>query len=120
ASGDFDNDGLVDLFITAVGGNRLFRNLGGGKFVDATKIAGVSGATNGWSTCAAWFDYDNDGRIDLFVGNYVEWSKEIDLKVGFKIDGTKRAYGQPTSFSGAHPQLFHNEGGGKFMDVSAR
>jgi hypothetical protein len=119
ACGDFDNDGLVDVFITAVGGNRLFRNLGGGKFADVTKDAGVGGTSNGWSTCAAWFDCDNDGRLDLFVGNYVEWSKEIDLKVGFKIDGTKRAYGQPMSFAGAFSQLYHNDGGGKFSDVSA-
>ena len=119
AAGDFDNDGLVDLFITAVGGNRLYQNLGGGKFSDVTLDSGVGGG-EGWSTCAAWLDYDNDGRLDLFVGNYVQWSKEIDLKVGFKIDGTRRAYGQPTSFSGAFPQLFHNDGGGTFSDVSAR
>jgi hypothetical protein len=119
ACGDFDNDGLVDLFITGVGGNRLFRNLGGGKFADVTKAAGVGGSTENWSTCAAWFDYDNDGRLDLFVGNYVQWSKEIDLQVGFKIDGTKRAYGQPTSFAGTFSQLYHNDGEGKFSDVSA-
>lgn len=119
AFGDFDNDGRVDAYITGVGGNRLFRNLGGGKFLDVTKEAGVGGASDGWSTCAAWFDADNDGRLDLFVGNYVQWSKEIDLKVGFKIDGTKRAYGQPTSFAGAFPQLYHNDGNGKFSDVSA-
>ena len=120
AFGDFDNDGRGDVFITAVGGNRLFRNLGGGKFVDVTKEAGVSGAPDGWSTCAAWLDFDNDGRLDLFVGNYVQWSKEIDLKVGFKIDGAKRAYGQPTSFAGTFPQLYHNDGNGKFFDVSAQ
>ena len=120
AAGDFDNDGQVDVFITAVGGNRLFRNLGAGKFGDVTREAGVGGAAEGWSTCAAWFDYDNDGRLDLFVGNYVQWSKEIDLKVGFKIDGTKRAYGQPTSFAGTFPQLYHNDGAGKFSDVSAQ
>ena len=119
AFGDYDNDGRVDVFITAMGGNRLFHNLGGGKFADVTKEAGVGGAPDGWSTCAAWFDADNDGRLDLFVGNYVQWSKEIDLKVGFKIDGTKRAYGQPTSFAGTFPQLYHNDGNGKFSDVSA-
>jgi hypothetical protein len=120
AFGDFDNDGRVDVFVTAVGGNRLFRNLGGGKFADVTEESGVGGSPEGWSTCAAWFDFDNDGRLDLFVGNYVEWSKEIDLKVGFKIDGRQRAYGQPTSFAGTFPQLYHNDGNGKFSDVSAQ
>ncbi|MEY2407382.1 MAG: enediyne biosynthesis protein [Verrucomicrobiota bacterium] len=120
ATGDFDNDGRVDIFITAVGGNHLFHNLGAGKFADVTREAGVSGAVENWSTCAAWLDFDNDGLLDLFVGNYVQWSKEIDLKVGFKIDGVKRAYGQPTSFSGAFPLLYHNDGGGKFSDVSER
>src|SRR5207247_3849427 len=58
AFGDYDNDGRVDVFITAMGGNRLFHNLGGGKFADVTKEAGVGGAPDGWSTCAAWFDAD--------------------------------------------------------------
>ena len=120
AVGDFDNDGLVDLFVTGVGGNRLFRNLGGGKFTEVTATAGVAGPANGWSTCAAWLDYDNDGRLDLFVGYYVKWSKEIDLEVGYKIDGTRRAYGQPMNFEGTYPLLFHNEGNGRFTDVSAR
>ena len=120
AAGDFDNDGNVDLFITAVGGNRLFRNLGGGKFADATGTAGVGGPATDWSTCAAWVDYDNDGRLDLLVGNYVRWSREIDFEVGFKIDGAHRAYGQPMNFQGAFPCLFHNEGGGKFTDVSTQ
>lgn len=119
AVGDYDNDGKTDIFITAVGGNRLFHNLGGGKFADSTREAGVGGSSNGWSTCAAWLDYDNDGRLDLFVGNYVQWSKDIDLKIGFKIDGKTRAYGQPMTFSGTQPYLYHNDGGGKFSDVSA-
>src|SRR6185436_18725047 len=117
---DYDNDGLVDLFITGVGADRLFRNLGGGKFRDTTEAAGVGGSAESWGTCAAWFDYDNDGRLDLWVGSYVRWSKEIDLEVGYKIDGTTRAYGQPMNFQGAFPALFHNEGGGKFADVSAK
>jgi len=119
AVGDFDNDGLVDVLITGVGGNHLFRNLGQGKFADVTKAAGVGGAPTDWSTCAAWFDYDNDGKLDLLVGNYVRWSKEIDFEVGFKIDGTTRAYGQPMNFQGAFPILFHNEGNGRFSDASA-
>ncbi len=120
ALGDFDNDGLVDLFVTGVGGNRLFRNLGAGKFSDVTSASGVGGLPSDWSSCAAWFDYDNDGKLDLFVGHYVKWSREIDFEVGFKIDGTTRAYGQPMSFQGAFPALYHNDGGGKFSDVSAK
>ncbi len=120
ALGDFDNDGMTDLFVTGVGGNRLFRNLGSGKFADVTAASGVGGLSSDWSSCAAWFDYDNDGKLDLFVGHYVKWSREIDFEVGFKIDGTTRAYGQPMSFQGAFPALYHNEGGGKFSDVSAK
>ena len=119
AIGDYDNDGLVDVFVTGVGGSRLFRNLGG-QFQDLTQEAGVGGTAADWSTCAAWFDYDNDGRLDLFVGNYVRWSKEIDLEVGYKIDGATRAYGQPMNFQGAFPYLYHNDGNGKFSEVAAR
>ncbi len=120
AVGDIDNDGLVDVFVTGVGGNRLFRNLGGGKFADVTTDSGLAGLPSDWSSCAAWFDYDNDGKLDLFVGHYVRWSREIDFEVGYKIDGTTRAYGQPMSFQGAFPSLYHNDGGGKFSDVSAK
>src|SRR5262249_11669025 len=95
AFGDFDNDGLVDVFITAVGKNHLFKNLGNGKFKDVTAEAGVAGDEKEWSTCATWFDIDNDGDLDLFVGNYVRWSPEIDMQVGWKLVGIGRAYGQP-------------------------
>jgi hypothetical protein len=119
AVGDMDNDGNVDVLITGVGGNRLFRNLGGGKFSDITSNSGLGGGTSDWSTCAAWLDYDNDGKLDLFIGSYVRWSKEIDFEVGFKIDGSTRAYGQPMNFQGAFSHLFHNDGQGHFSDVSA-
>lgn len=119
AIGDYDNDGHEDVFITAVGGNRLFHNEGQGMFREVTAEAGVGGATNDWSSCAAFFDYDNDGRLDLFVGNYVQWSREIDAEVGYKIDGRTRAYGQPMNFAGAFPRLYHNEGQGRFVEVSA-
>jgi hypothetical protein len=120
AIGDYDNDGLDDVFITAVGGNHLFHNEGGGKFKEVTLEAGVGGSTNDWSTCAAWIDYDNDGKLDLYVGNYVTWSREIDAQVGYKIDGKTRAYGQPMNFAGAFPRLYHNDGNGHFTDVSAQ
>src|SRR6266404_6265141 len=119
AIGDYDNDGLPDIYITAVGGNHLFHNDGHGKFHEATLEAGVGGSTNDWSTCAAFIDYDNDGRLDLFVGSYVKWSREIDAEVGYKIDGRTRAYGQPMNFTGAFPHLYHNDGQGRFSDVSA-
>jgi hypothetical protein len=119
AIGDYDNDGLDDVLITGVGGCHLFHNLGEGKFKDVTQESGVGGSTNDWSTCAAWIDYDNDGKLDLYVGNYVTWSREIDAKVGYKIDGKTRAYGQPMNFAGAFPRLYHNDGNGHFTDVSA-
>ncbi len=120
AVGDYDNDGLPDVFITGVGGNHLFHNEGGGKFKEVTAEAGVGGPPDGWSTSAAWIDYDNDGKLDLFVCNYVKWSRDIDAQVGYKIDGRTRAYGQPVNFEGAFPMLYHNEGGGRFTDVSEK
>src|SRR5438477_10318344 len=120
AIGDYDNDGFDDVYITGVGGNHLFHNEGGGKFKEVTLAAGVGGDTNDWGSCAAWVDYDNDGRLDLFVGNYVKWSKAIDAEVGYKIDGRTRAYGQPVNFEGAFPKLYHNDGNGHFADVSAQ
>ena len=118
AIGDYDNDGFDDVYITGVGGNHLFHNEGGGKFKEVTLAAGVGGDTNDWGSCAAWIDYDNDGRLDLFVGNYVKWSKAIDAEVGYKIDGRTRAYGQPVNFEGAFPKLYHNDGNGHFTDLS--
>jgi hypothetical protein len=120
AVGDYDNDGLDDVFITAVGGNHLFHNEGAGHFREVTQEAGVGGSSTDWSTCAAFVDYDNDGRLDLFVGDYIQWSREIDAQVGYKIDGQTRAYGQPMNFQGAFPHLYHNDGEGHFTDVSAR
>ena len=119
ACGDYDNDGLIDLYFTAVGKNRLFRNLGQGKFTDVTEQAGVAGSANEWGTSCGWFDYDRDGDLDLFVCNYIEWTREKDLSMEFTLDGTLRAYGRPTDFRGASPKLYRNDGEGKFSDVSA-
>jgi hypothetical protein len=119
AFGDYDNDGFVDVFITAVGKNFLFKNLGNGKFQNVTATASVAGAEREWSAAATWFDYDNDGDLDLFVANYVRWSPEIDLQVGTKIPNIGRIYGQPKDFEGTLPYLYRNDGSGLFTDVSA-
>jgi hypothetical protein len=118
AVGDYDNDGRVDVFLTGVGENRLFHNEGAGKFKDLTASSGATSARREWSTCAAWVDFDNDGDLDLFVGNYVRWSKQIDFEVGYKIDGLHRAYGQPTNFEGAFPYFYRNDGNGRFTEIA--
>lgn len=120
ACGDFDNDGDVDVFISCVGYNHLFLNEGGGKFRDVTLQAGVAGSDTAWSTSCGWFDYDLDNDLDLFVCNYIQWSREIDASMEFTLDGTLRAYGRPTDFKGEFPYLYRNDGDGKFTDVSAQ
>jgi len=117
ACGDHDNDGDVDVYLTAVGPNRMFRN-DGGKFTEITREAGVAGGENAWSTSAGYLDYDKDGDLDLFVCNYIKWSRDIDFAVDFKLVGVGRAYGPPTNFEGAHCSLYRNDGNGKFTDVS--
>jgi hypothetical protein len=118
AVGDYDGNGWVDLFITTVGKNRLFRNELG-HFTESTEQSGVGGDDDAWSTAAAFFDYDRDGDLDLFVGNYVTWSKQIDIEVDFRLTGIGRAYGPPTNFAGTHSYLYRNDGSGRFTDVSA-
>ncbi len=120
AVGDYDNDGLPDVFVTAVGGNHLFHNEGNGKFREVTTQAGVGGAADDWSTGCGWIDYDNDGRLDLFVCNYVRWSAEIDLAKSYELPNIGRAYGPPRNFAGTFPRLYHNDGQGRFTEVSAQ
>ena len=117
AVGDYDNDGFDDLFITAVGQSHLFHNNGNGTFTDVTKAAGLWGP-NEFSTSAAWVDYDRDGKLDLVVGNYVQWSEKSDLYC--TIDGAHKSYCTPESYKGASARLWHNLGGGKFEDVSQK
>jgi hypothetical protein len=114
AAADYDNDGKVDVYLTALGGNRLFRNLGGGKFIDVTRPSGV--ADSGFSTSALWFDYDVDGDVDLFVAHYVEWSPEKDLFC--TLDGKNKSYCTPESYKGQSPSLFRNRGNGTFENVT--
>ena len=132
AVGDYDSDGDVDLFVSAVGpnvsddakprteqgtgSNRLFRN-DGGKFVDATAEAGVAGCEDDWSTSCGFLDYDNDGDLDLFVANYVKWTRAFDKAQPFTLTGGERAYGRPQDFPGTFPYLYRNDGEGKFTEV---
>jgi enediyne biosynthesis protein E4 len=117
AVGDYDGDGFVDVFVSAVGQNRLLHNDAGKSFTDVTASTGVAGADNAWSSSAAFFDYDGDGDLDLFVCNYVDWSKEINESVDYRLTGIGRAYGPPTDFGGTQSYLYRNDGG-EFTDVS--
>ena len=115
AIGDFDNDGFDDIFITALGHNHLFRNNGNGSFSDVTKHAGLEGPS-AFSTSAAWVDYDRDGKLDLVVANYVQWSSETDLYCA--LDGKTKSYCTPEAYKGASVRLWHNRGDGTFEDVT--
>jgi len=115
AAADYDNDGHVDLFVAGVGKNFLYHNRGDGTFEDVTEQAGIKSGV--WSVGAAWFDYDNDGLLDLFVVNYVQWSPEFD-RVCEDASRQVRVYCHPRYFDGLPNTLYHNEGNGKFKDVS--
>jgi enediyne biosynthesis protein E4 len=115
AVGDYDNDGYDDLFVTAYGQNHLFHNNGNGTFTDVTKQAGLWGPHD-LSTSAAWVDADRDGRLDLLVANYVQWTPQTDLFC--TMDGVHKSYCTPESYHGASLRLWHNNGNGAFTDVT--
>ena len=121
ATGDIDNDGDVDLYVTNFGdtnfgGNQLFRNEGDGTFADITQEAGV--ADSSWSVSAAFFDSNGDGWLDLYVGNYVDYTLAGD-KPCYRADSA-RDYCSPASYRPVPDRLFQNRGDGTFEDVSER
>jgi hypothetical protein len=111
---DFDNDGLVDIYLTAVGPNRLFKNMGKARFTEVTKRAGVGDP--GFSASAMWVDYDNDGWLDLYVTNYVEWSIATDRFCS--VDGKSKSYCTPEAYEGQSPTLYRNRRDGTFENVT--
>ncbi len=119
ALADYDSDGWTDVFLTAVGSNRLLHNQNGQRFVDITAQAGVAGGEAEWSSSAAFLDIDNDGDLDLFVANYVRWSKAIDDQLDYRLTGVGRAYGPPKDYQGTFPYLYRNNGDGSFTDITA-
>ncbi len=115
AVADYDNDGRPDIYVTNFGRNQLYHNEGDGTFKDVTEQAGVAGG--GWSSGAAFFDYDGDGRLDLFVVRYLDWDFSNSPWCGpEKIE--RRGYCHPNAFQAVTHILYHNEGNGKFRDVS--
>ena len=120
AVGDYDNDGFSDIFITAYAGNHLLHNDGKGHFTDTAAVAGVSDTDKGvrWCTGATWVDYDRDGKLDLIVLRYCPWTPETD--VACKNNQQKRTYCSPEMYTEGRPRLYHNEGSGKFADVTEK
>jgi enediyne biosynthesis protein E4 len=117
AVGDYDNDGFDDLFITTMGQSHLFHNNGNGTFTDVTQKAGLMSPKE-FSTSAAWIDYDKDGKLDLVVANYVQWSLEGDLYC--TLDGKSKSYCTPESYKGTSVRLWHNRGDGTFEDATKK
>ncbi len=115
---DYDNDGRPDLFVTSTrGGNVLFRNLGGGKFEDVTKKAGVGHV--GHSQSAVFFDYDNDGHLDLFLCNTAKWTEDV-YNPNFRYYLGKGLFGGVLTSPKEYNVLYHNNGDGTFTDVTEK
>ena len=120
AVGDYDNDGRPDIFLANVTDNQLLHNNGDGTFTDVTTKAGLAGGKfNGkkmWSVGAGWFDYNNDGKLDLFVVNYCIW--EVSKDPYCPLKSGVRAYCHPKLYKSLHNTLYRNNGDGTFTDVS--
>jgi hypothetical protein len=117
ATGDVDNDGFVDIYRTGLDGGVLLHNSGNGTFSDVTTTAGVEDR-GGWAVSAAFVDYDRDGWLDLYVGNYLIYSVEGDKKC-LSVTG-RRDYCPPNSYRGQPDRLYHNRGRGVFEDVTRK
>lgn len=121
AVGDYNNDGHEDLFVAGVHGNQLYRNNGNGSFTDVTREAGLASPGSlgrpAWSVAACWIDYDNDGRLDLFISNYCDWEAGADPVCG-GIDPKARAYCHPDRYRAQSMQLYRNNGDGTFTEIT--
>jgi len=117
AAGDYDNDGFVDLYRTGLKGAVLLHNNGNGTFTDVTAKSGA-GDRDGWGVSAAFLDYDRDGFLDLFVGNYLLYSTEADIDC-LAVTG-QHDYCPPNSYRAQPSHLYHNRGNGTFEDVTRK
>ncbi len=117
AVGDYDNDGFPDLLVLGYSRCILYHNNGNGTFTDVSARAGIENRGR-WASSAAWFDYDNDGRLDLIIANYVDWTPENNFYCGDRGPAL-RSYCHPDVYKGTPPTLYHNNGDGTFTDVSS-
>jgi len=116
AAADIDNDGWTDLYLTNLGRNQLYRNNGNGSFTDISQASGT--AVSGFFSSATFFDYDRDGRLDLYVGGYLDWTLAGDQACTSVTGG--RGYCPPRVYRAQRGRLFHNDGKGRFTDVSVK
>ena len=114
-TGDFNNDGCIDLYLTGLGRNQLYRNNCDGTFTDVSKQSGTEDAA--WSVSAAFVDYDRDGWLDLYVGNYLRYRLDSNIRC-FAPTGAPD-YCPPASYKPVPDRLYHNNRDGTFTDVTA-
>ncbi len=116
APADFNGDGSVDLFVYGYGGSILYRNNGDGTFSDVTSKAGVKGPYDGFASAAAWGDVDGDGRLDLFVADYLKWNPQRELCPNNDVQSAC----SPGVYDGQGSHLYHNNGDGSFTDIAQK